>query len=103
MGIPDFERPHVSILAHVCPVRRHERQDRVGAVSTRHVQLARGEHDARRETFDIPFPWCGKRLVEVVDVEEEPAFGAREATEVRGMTIAAGVNAYLRRRSRRQV
>ena len=37
--------------------------------------LACGDHDARRETLEVPFPWPAGRLVEVVDVEHEPPLG----------------------------
>ena len=44
---------------------------------------------ARREAFDVPLPRPGQGLVEVVDVEHQPAFRGGEQAEVRQMGIPA--------------
>ena len=48
-----------------------------------------GDLDARGQALDVPLERAGKRLVEVVEVEDEVALGRREAAEVREMGVTA--------------
>ncbi len=52
---------------------------------------ARRSH-ARSQALDVPLPRPGQRLVEVVDVEDEPALGRGEDAEVREVRVAAALH-----------
>jgi len=47
---------------------------------------------ARGQPLDVPLPRAGKRLVEVVHVEQHPALGRREQPEVGQVGVAAGLD-----------
>ncbi len=64
----------------------------LGAVAV----VARGDQHARREALDVPLPRARERLVEVVDVEHEPALGRREHAEVRQVRVAAALRGQTR-------
>ena len=51
--------------------------------------VARGDLEARREALDVPLPRPGQRLVEVVDVEDQPPLGRLEEAEVHEVGVAA--------------
>ena len=53
------------------------------------VAVAPGDREARREALDVPLPGPGKGLVEVVDVQHQPAIGGGEDPEVREVRVAA--------------
>src|SRR5271154_2608389 len=44
-----------------------------------------GDNGAGREAFQVPFPRSWNGLVEIVDTEDEAAFGGGKDTEVRDM------------------
>ena len=45
-----------------------------------------------RRAVDVPLPWPGKGLVEVVDIEDQPALGCPETSEVHEMAVPAQLN-----------
>ena len=51
--------------------------------------VATEDLEACRQPFDVPLPRAGKRLVEVVDVEQHLPLGRAEHTEVRQVRVAA--------------
>ena len=65
--------------------------------------VARGNDHARGEALDVPLPGPGERLVEVVDVEHEPALGRREHAEVRQVGVAAALHGQTRAGRAREV
>ena len=59
------------------------------AVGGREAEVAPGDLEARRKTFDVPLPRAGEGLIEVVDVEEHLALGRGEDAEVEQVGVAA--------------
>jgi len=55
--------------------------------------LAPGDDDAGGQPLDVPLPGCGKRFVEIIDVEDDAPLGRGETAEVGQMSVAAGLNA----------
>ena len=51
--------------------------------------VAAGDREARHEALHVPLERAGKRLVEVVEAEDELAVGCGEAAEVRQVRVAA--------------
>ena len=65
--------------------------------------FAGSDDDARGEALDVPFPRPGKRLVEVVRVEDERPLRRSEQAEVRDVRVAAGLDGDVAARRGRQV
>ena len=87
--VPGIERPHLSCVPHHDPVLAHAPLDDGTSVVGREPALSPEHLDACRQPLQIPFPWAGKCLVEVVDVEQHLALGRSEDPEVRQVRIAA--------------
>ena len=58
----------------------------------REAAVSRSDQHADGEALDIPLPRAGERLVEVVDVEDEPPLGRGVEPEVREMRVAAALH-----------
>ncbi len=69
----------------------------------RKTDIAAGDLDAGGHPLDVPLPRPGQRLVEVVRTEDKPAVRSSEPSEVRDVSIAAGLHHDARIRSRRQI
>ena len=67
------------------------------------LKVASRHGDARRETFDVPFPRSRERLVEVDDVEEEISLRGREHSEVGEVCVTTGLHAVASHRGAGQV
>ena len=65
--------------------------------------VATRKDEARREALDVPLPRRRKRLIQVVDVEDEPSFGRGIRAEVEQMAVAARLHAQAGDRRARQV
>src|SRR5262245_11521307 len=48
------------------------------------------------QPFEIPFPWSRQRLVEIVNVENDPSFRSSKATEIHKVTITAHLDTNAR-------
>ncbi len=62
-----------------------------------------GEHEGSDEPLHVPLPGRRQRLVEVVDVEDEPAFGRGKAAEIHQVAITARLDANTGRRRMGQI
>src|SRR5689334_18059149 len=51
------------------------------------IRLGRNRQ-TRHKPLDVPFPWSRQRLIEVVEIEYELAFGRCKEPEIRQMTVA---------------
>ena len=51
-----------------------------------------GQDHAGGQALDVPFPWGGKRFIEIVDVEDQAALGRGKGAEVREVGIATGLH-----------
>ncbi len=71
--VPHIQIGHPRELTHRRPVAAHDVQHDLLAFLGRVAVVAASDREARREPFHVPFPRAGVRLVEVVDVEHQPA------------------------------
>ena len=101
--VPGLEGTHLCRAAHRVAVLADARGDDVTPVGRREAEVAARDLEARRQTFNVPLPRAGERLVEVVDVEEHLAFGRREQAEVQQMRVAAELDVQAGDRSRGEV
>src|SRR4051794_28645278 len=83
LRVVDLDRAHVGVGMHPVAVRADRPAQSVTAVMRAEAATPGGDDDARRQTEKVPFPRPLECLVEVVDVEDEVAFGRREEPEVR--------------------
>ena len=51
-----------------------------------------GQDHAGGQTLDVPFPWSGKRFIQVIDVEDQAALGRGKGAEVREVGVATGLH-----------
>ena len=81
VGVPDVEVRHRGELAHRRRGTRASTLEQRSAVRSlaREAVVATGDREAGGEALHVPLPRPGQRLVEVVDVEHEPALGRAEA------------------------
>ena len=95
MCVRAYHRSTVESCAASAMCSRYARTDGV-TISSHCVRLespiARDDVQAAREPLDVPFPRAGNRLVEVVDVEHEAAFGRRELPEVGDVRVTTGLH-----------
>ena len=103
MRIPDLEVAHPGEGAHRGAVLADGVEHDLVLVLRAVVVVARGDQHARRQALDVPLPGARERLVEVVDVEHEPALGRREHAEVRQVSVAAALHVQPRARRSREV
>jgi hypothetical protein len=102
-GVPDGQVALAGELAYRLSILGHcTLNDRL-RVFGREITLAPGDGNAGRQPLHIPFPRPRKRLVEVVEVEQQLPLRRRESAEVGEMRIAAELNLDPRDRSGRQI
>ena len=101
--VPDVERPEHGQLRHAHPIRPDRVLHDVAIRPPRDPEIATRQRDARREALDVPLPRCRKRLVEVVDVEEQVPLRSGEDAEVPEMGVAARLYPQCRRGRRGEV
>jgi hypothetical protein len=92
VGVPHGQCVHAREAAYRAPIGRYRRED--VAPSFLPGEAVGPAHDlhARRQPFDVPLPWTGQRLVEIVDVEDEVALRRGEQPEVGEVGIPAGLH-----------
>src|SRR5215203_3983605 len=97
--VPDLELSHLRELGHPPPVRGRGHPGGLAAIRGVKPVVAARHHEARGEALDVPLPWPGQGLVEVVEVEEQGALGRGIQPEVREVGVAAQLrlDATLRR------
>ena len=102
-GVPDVHRPHPGELSHRLAVGGDRGGRRVERVRRGEAVVARGDREARGHPFHVVLERPGKRLVEVVQVEQEAPFGRAEDAEVRQVRVAAQLDGETRGRGVLQV
>ena len=80
---------HLRELGHRLPVGPHRRQRRRARVRLGEPVVAARDREARRHPLHVVLERPGQRLVEVVQVEQQPPLGRGERAEVRQVRIAA--------------
>ena len=88
-GIPDVEYVHGSKVAHFLAIAAGARDRRIAAVRVGEPVRMGGEHKRGDEALGVPLPGCGQCLVEVVDVENQPALGCGKAAKIHQVAVAA--------------
>jgi hypothetical protein len=102
-GVPHLEVLLAGEVAHRRAIGRDE-VEHDGAALLRAVPVVPScDREARCEPLDVPFPGTGCGLVEVVDVEDQPAFGGSEDTEVHQVRVTAGLHSKAGCRRPREV
>ena len=87
--IPDVEVPHRGEVPHRLAGLADRCEHGAAALLWGEVAVPPGDRETGCETLDVPFPGPGKGLVEVVDVQYQPAVGGGEDPEVREVGVAA--------------
>jgi hypothetical protein len=90
--VPHVEMACLRELAHRFAVLLDACLDRTFPAICWESEVAAGDLDAGGHALDIPLPWAGQRLVEVVGAEDDFTVRRCEAAEVQDMGIAAGLN-----------
>ncbi len=101
--VPDLEVLHRSERVHGLAIRAHGLEHDHAPLLLREVELARGDREARRQALEVPLPRARRRLVEVVDVEDELPLRRAEHAEVGEVRIPAELDAETRVRSSREI
>ena len=91
-GVPDLEIAHPGELRHPRAVGGDRLEDDALLLRDREAAAARADQHAHREPLDVPLPRARQRLVEVVDVEDEPSLGRGVEAEVREVGVAAALD-----------
>jgi hypothetical protein len=89
--------PHVEILhggefRHGGPVALDGVAHRPILVLRAKGVVARGDQHARGQALDIPLPRTWQRLIEIIDVGDQPPLGRGEHAEVRQVRVAAALD-----------
>jgi len=50
------------------------------------------DYEACREPFEIPFPWSRESLIEIVNVENDPALRRGESSKIHQVAVSAGLH-----------
>ena len=87
--VPEIHRPHGGEVPHRLAVRPADFEVDAGAHLRAEAALTARNRKAGGQALDVPFEWAGKRLVEVVEAEDQTPVRSREATEVGQMRVAA--------------
>ncbi len=93
----------VAATAIVVPVRRRGGAGRRPLFRGAVTVVAGRDDETRRQALDIPVERSGKRLVEVVEIEDQTPVGRCERAEVRQVGISAALHAQCCRRRVREV
>ena len=92
-GVPDVEEAHRRRVGHRRAIGLRGGARGRTLVLPPVAVVARRDDEARDEALDVPLERRGERLVEVVEVEDEPAVRRGEHPEVREVRVAAALHA----------
>ena len=67
----------------------HALQHRAAAGVVRLTIVPRSDQKAHDQALQVPLPRCGKRLVEIVEIEDQVALGRCKSAEVEQVAVAA--------------
>ena len=101
--VPDLEIAQFRELADRLAVGARDRLHHRGPVLALEAVVAGGDLEARGEPLEVPLPGPGQRLVEVVEVEDQPPVGGGEDAEVGEVGVAAHLHPQARGRGRGEV
>ncbi len=101
--VPDIEITHRGEPADLPPILAGRGDGERTPLALVEAPLSSRDREARREPFHVPLERPRIGLVEVVDVEDHPAVGRHEDTEVRQVSVPAELSLEARARHRRQI
>ncbi|RPK75713.1 hypothetical protein EES44_01050 [Streptomyces sp. ADI96-15] len=101
--VPRVRHRHPGQQSHRPPVGAGRVPRCVPAAGPVRPGLPPGQHQRGRQPLQVPLPGAVGRLVEVVEVHDEPAAGVAVEAEVAGVRVAAQVGAGSGHRGPRQV
>ena len=101
--VPHLQRTHLTEFGHVLAIGADASEHRLAGACFAQPVVARRDYKAGRQTLEVPLPGSRERLVQVVDIEDGPAFGRGENAEVAEMGVATRLHAHAGGRQARQV
>jgi hypothetical protein len=87
--VPDLQVAHLGVAPHPPAIALHARRRRLGGLGLVAAHEARCDRGAGGKALEVPFPWPGMDLVEIVDSEHQVALGRGIDAEVGDMHVAA--------------
>ena len=91
-GVPDLQEPHRGIVRHLGAIAAHGQTRRGAGLAVTEAIVPRGDREARRQALDVPVERRRKRLIEVVDVEDQPPVRRGEHAEIQQVRVTAGLH-----------
>ena len=88
-GVPDLQESHRRVVGHLGAVTADGQARRGVGVPVREAVVSRRHGEAGRQALDIPLERRRERLIEVIDVEDQPPVGRGEHAKVQQVSIAA--------------
>ena len=101
--VPQVQRLHLAERGHALAVRPDTGEDCLLADGFVEAIVTARDHEACRETFEVPLPRRRESLVEVVDGEDDLPLRGGKTPEVDQVGVSAALHANAGRRSARQV
>src|SRR5262249_30320626 len=101
--VPDLHVSHLRIAPDALAIRAHDRLSCLLAPSLVAPHKTNGDSGAGSKALEVPFPRPGMDLVEVVDREDEAAFGRSINAEVGNVHVAAAHHLHAGDRSGREI
>jgi len=90
--VPNLESSHKRIISHPLAIRTHRCRYCRSRFAFKQVEVTPRNSETGGQALEIPFLRCWKRLVEIVDVEDDVSFRCSEAAKVHQMAVAASLN-----------
>ena len=91
--VPDIQDVHLAELCQSLSVGSDACGCCVPGKTVAEAVVSAGENEAGGQALYIPFPGGGERLIQIIDVENDPSLRRGKCAEVEKMTIAASLNA----------
>jgi len=102
-AVPQVQHAHLAELGHVLAVGPDAREGRILRNGSVEAVVATGDHEARRQPLEVPFPGRREGLIEVVDGKDDLPLRGAETPEVDQVRVAAALHADAGSRSARQI
>src|SRR6516225_1497071 len=87
--VPHLKWAHFREFMHVFAVPARAAGSAIAALTIRKSVRSGGKHYRCDKSLYIPLPWRRAGLIEIVDVEDDAAFGRGKSTKVKKVTITA--------------
>ncbi|MNL16377.1 hypothetical protein D3C87_1374140 [compost metagenome] len=94
--VPGFQHAHFRIHGHAVTVAVDHFAHHVVGDGLAVAQVARGHHHTGGQPLQVPLPWAGAGLVEIVQIEQQRALGRSKPAEIREVAVAADLDGHAR-------